>query len=105
MFDNAGQDCCARSRILVERSAYDRFLELLVEATRGVKVGDPSDEATEMGPLISAAHRETVSSFVDGDVAFRARRLDGAGFWFPCTLVEASTTTGSPARYSALWRP
>jgi acyl-CoA reductase-like NAD-dependent aldehyde dehydrogenase len=90
VFDNAGQDCCARSRILVERSAYDRFLELLVEATRGVKVGDPGDEATEMGPLISAAHRETVSSFVDGDVAFQGETPDGAGFWFPCTLVEAS---------------
>jgi acyl-CoA reductase-like NAD-dependent aldehyde dehydrogenase len=90
VFDNAGQDCCARSRILVERSAYDRFLELLVEATRGVKVGDPSDEATEMGPLISAAHRETVSSFVDGDVAFQGETPEGAGFWFPCTLVEAS---------------
>ncbi|HJS69405.1 MAG TPA: aldehyde dehydrogenase family protein [Gaiellaceae bacterium] len=90
VFDNAGQDCCARSRILVERSAYDRFLELLVEATRGVRVGDPSDEATEMGPLISAAHRETVSSFVDGDVAFQGETPDGAGFWFPCTLVEAT---------------
>src|SRR5688572_5581711 len=90
VFDNAGQDCCARSRILVERSAYDRFLELLVDATRGVKVGDPADEATEMGPLISAAHRETVSSFVDGNVAFQGETPDGAGFWFPCTLVEAS---------------
>ena len=90
VFDNAGQDCCARSRILVERSAYDRFLELLVEATRGVKVGDPADEATEMGPLISAAHRETVSSFVDGDVAFQGETPSGPGFWFPCTLIEAS---------------
>jgi acyl-CoA reductase-like NAD-dependent aldehyde dehydrogenase len=71
VFDNAGQDCCARSRIFIERSAYDRFLELLVDSTRGVKVGDPSDEATEMGPLISAAHRETVSSFVDGSVVFQ----------------------------------
>jgi acyl-CoA reductase-like NAD-dependent aldehyde dehydrogenase len=90
VFDNAGQDCCARSRILVERSAYDRFLELLFEATRGVKVGDPADEATEMGPLISAAHRETVSSFVDGGVAFQGETPDGPGFWFPCTLVEAT---------------
>jgi acyl-CoA reductase-like NAD-dependent aldehyde dehydrogenase len=90
VFDNAGQDCCARSRILVERSAYDRFLELLVDATRDVKVGDPSDESTEMGPLISAAHRETVSSFVDGNVAFQGETPDGAGFWFPCTVVEAS---------------
>jgi acyl-CoA reductase-like NAD-dependent aldehyde dehydrogenase len=90
VFDNAGQDCCARSRILVERSAYDRFLELLVEATRGVRVGDPADESTEMGPLISAAHRETVASYVDGSVAFQGGTPGGAGFWFPCTLVEAS---------------
>ena len=90
VFDNAGQDCCARSRILVERSAYDRFVELLVEATRGVKVGDPEADETEMGPLISAAHRETVSSFVEGEPLFRGAAPDGAGFWFPCTLVEAT---------------
>jgi betaine-aldehyde dehydrogenase len=90
VFDNAGQDCCARSRILVERSAYDRFLELLVDATGRVKVGDPEDDATEMGPLISAAHRETVSSFVEGEPLFRGEVPDGAGFWFPCTLVEAT---------------
>jgi len=90
VFDNAGQDCCARSRILVERSAYDRFVELLVEATRKVKVGDPENEATEMGPLISAQHRETVASFVDGDPLFRGDTPDGRGFWFPCTLVEAT---------------
>jgi betaine-aldehyde dehydrogenase len=89
VFDNAGQDCCARSRILVERSAYDRFAELLVEATRGLKVGDPEDEATEMGPLISAAHRETVASFVEGEPLFRGDAPDGRGFWYPATLVEA----------------
>src|SRR5207237_176901 len=66
VFDNAGQDCCARSRILVERSAYDRFLELLVDATKGVKVGDPSLDETEMGPLISAQHRDQVASYVEG---------------------------------------
>ncbi len=90
VFDNAGQDCCARSRILVERSVYDRFLELLVEATRGVKVGDPTADETEMGPLISAEHRETVGSFVEGEPIFRGDVPDGPGFWFPCTLVEAS---------------
>jgi betaine-aldehyde dehydrogenase len=90
VFDNAGQDCCARSRILVERSAYDRFLELLVEATRGVRVGDPGDEATEMGPLISASHREKVASFVEDEPLFRGEAPGGPGFWFPCTLVEAS---------------
>jgi acyl-CoA reductase-like NAD-dependent aldehyde dehydrogenase len=90
VFGNAGQDCCARSRILVERAAYDRFLEVLVEATRGLKVGDPADESTEMGPLISAEQREKVASFVDGDPLFRGDAPDGRGFWFPCTLVEAS---------------
>jgi acyl-CoA reductase-like NAD-dependent aldehyde dehydrogenase len=90
VFGNAGQDCCARSRILVERSAYDRFVSLLIDATAGVRVGDPEDDATEMGPLISAAQRESVSSFVNGDVVFRGEAPEGKGFWFPCTLVEAS---------------
>ena len=90
VFDNAGQDCCARSRILVERSAYDRFVELLVESTRKLKVGDPGDESTEMGPLISASHRETVASFVEGEPLFRGDVPDGPGFWYPCTIVEAS---------------
>jgi betaine-aldehyde dehydrogenase len=92
VFDNAGQDCCARSRILVERSAYDRFAELLVAATRNLKVGDPADDATEMGPLVSAGHRETVASFVDGDTRalFTGETPSGKGYWYPCTLVEAS---------------
>jgi acyl-CoA reductase-like NAD-dependent aldehyde dehydrogenase len=90
VFDNAGQDCCARSRILVERSAYNRFAELLIDAARNVTVGDPSDEATEMGPLISKQHRETVASFVDGDALFTGEAPDGKGFWYPCTIVEAS---------------
>jgi acyl-CoA reductase-like NAD-dependent aldehyde dehydrogenase len=89
VFGNAGQDCCARSRILVERSVYDRFLERLVSATGGVKVGDPEDAETEMGPLVSAEHRERVSSYVDGNVVFRGNVPEGPGYWFPCTLVEA----------------
>ena len=89
VFDNAGQDCCARSRILVEASAYDRFAELLVEATRGLVVGDPEEDATEMGPLISAAHRETVASFLDGEQLFRGETPGGKGFWYPATLVES----------------
>jgi betaine-aldehyde dehydrogenase len=90
VFDNAGQDCCARSRILVQRSAYDRFAQLLIDATRNVKVGDPTNEATEMGPLISKQHRETVASFVDGDTLFTGDAPEGKGFWYPCTIVEAS---------------
>jgi betaine-aldehyde dehydrogenase len=89
VFDNAGQDCCARSRILVERSAYDRFAELLIDATRNLKVGDPADEQTEMGPLISAAHRETVASFVETTPLFQGDAPGGTGFWFPATLIEA----------------
>jgi acyl-CoA reductase-like NAD-dependent aldehyde dehydrogenase len=89
VFDNAGQDCCARSRILVQRSAFDRFMELLEPAVRGVVVGDPKDEKTEMGPLISAAHLASVSSYVDSEtpVAFRGSAPEGRGFWFPPTVV------------------
>jgi acyl-CoA reductase-like NAD-dependent aldehyde dehydrogenase len=90
VFDNAGQDCCARSRIFVERSAYDRFAELLIDATKALKVGDPEDDATEMGPLISAAHRETVAGFVDGEPLYRGETPGGKGFWYPPTIVEAS---------------
>jgi betaine-aldehyde dehydrogenase len=92
VFDNAGQDCCARSRILVEASAYDEFLDHLVRATSALRVGDPAEESTEMGPLISAQHRETVASFVDDDaeILYRGDVPDGRGFWFPCTLVRSS---------------
>ncbi len=91
VFDNAGQDCCARSRILVQRSVYDRFLDYLVDATRKVKVGDPQQEDTEMGPLISAEHRAKVASYVEGIPSlFRGEVPEKAGFWYPCTLVEAS---------------
>jgi acyl-CoA reductase-like NAD-dependent aldehyde dehydrogenase len=90
VFDNAGQDCCARSRVLVERSAYDRFMERLEPAVRGVRVGDPRDEKTEVGPLISAAHREKVRGLTDGDVAFRGSCPDGPGFWFPPTVLTGT---------------
>jgi len=99
VFENAGQDCCARSRILVERSVYERFMELLEPAVQGVKVGDPRDEATEMGPLVAAAHRDRVREFVpdDRDVAFRGSAPDGPGFWFPPTVLtparDARTAT------------
>ena len=89
VFDNAGQDCCARSRILVERTAYDRFADMLVDATRSLVVGDPAHDATEVGPLISAAHREKVASFVDRPY-FQGDVPNTPGFWFPCTVVEAT---------------
>jgi betaine-aldehyde dehydrogenase len=89
VFGNAGQDCCARSRILVERSALDRFMEALEEAVDSLRVGDPLDPDTEMGPLISAQQRETVSSYANGDapVAIRGSAPDGPGFWFPPTVL------------------
>ena len=92
VFENAGQDCCARSRILVERSVYERFMELLEPAVHGVKVGDPADETTEMGPLVARQHLERVRSFVpdDADVAFRGSVPDGAGFWFAPTVLTPS---------------
>ena len=89
VFGNAGQDCCARSRILVERSVYDRFLQLLVEATGKFKVGSPDEPGVEMGPLISESHRQKVASFVEGTPLFQGSVPDGPGFWYPCTLIEA----------------
>ncbi len=93
VFENAGQDCCARSRILVQRSVYDRFMELLEPAVAGVKVGDPTDPATEMGPLVSRGHLEAVAAFVpDGSpVAFRGAIPDGPGFWFPPTVLTPAS--------------
>ncbi len=90
VFGNAGQDCCARSRILVQKSVYDRFLKLLVDATARLRVGDPEAAGTEMGPLISADHRAKVSAFVEGTPLFRGNVPGGAGFWFPPTLVAAT---------------
>jgi acyl-CoA reductase-like NAD-dependent aldehyde dehydrogenase len=89
VFGNAGQDCCARSRILVERSMLDRFMDALEEAVEAIRVGDPLDESTQMGPLVSAGQRETVSSFVpDGaPVAIRGTAPDGPGYWFPPTVL------------------
>ncbi len=99
VFGNAGQDCCARSRILVERSAVDRFLEALERAVKALQVGDPLDDATQMGPLISADHREKVASYVDEDaVAFRGSAPDGPGFWFPPTVLAPASNDDRAAR-------
>jgi acyl-CoA reductase-like NAD-dependent aldehyde dehydrogenase len=89
VFDNAGQDCCARSRIFVEESAVERFMPLLERAVTALRVGDPLDPATEMGPLISAGHRDQVASFVpdDAPVAFRGSVPDGPGYWFAPTVL------------------
>ena len=95
VFDNAGQDCCARSRILVQRSVYDRFLELLEPAVKAVRVEDPSLATSDMGPLISAAHRETVAAYVpdNAPVLFRGSAPDGPGFWFPPTVLGPTSSS------------
>ncbi|MGZ5362464.1 MAG: aldehyde dehydrogenase family protein, partial [Solirubrobacterales bacterium] len=89
VFGNAGQDCCARSRILVERPAMDDFLAALKGEVEALKVGDPLADDTQMGPLISAGQRETVASFVpeDAPVAIRGGAPDGPGYWFPPTVL------------------
>jgi acyl-CoA reductase-like NAD-dependent aldehyde dehydrogenase len=100
VFGNAGQDCCARSRILVESSAVDRFMDALEEAVEAIKVGDPLDDSTEMGPLISADQRETVASYVEGDapVAIRGSAPEGKGFWFPPTVLAPVSNDDRAAR-------
>jgi acyl-CoA reductase-like NAD-dependent aldehyde dehydrogenase len=100
VFDNAGQDCCARSRILVERSAYDEFLGRLETAVKGMRVTDPaSDPGSEMGPLISAQQKDTVTGYVAGaDVAFTGPVPDLPGFWVAPTVVLSSDTD------EAVWR-
>jgi acyl-CoA reductase-like NAD-dependent aldehyde dehydrogenase len=87
--DNTGQDCCARTRILVQRSVHDRFMALLEPAVHAVTVGDPADPATAMGPLISAAHRDRVRSYVpeDAPAAIRGTAPAGKGYWYPATVL------------------
>jgi acyl-CoA reductase-like NAD-dependent aldehyde dehydrogenase len=106
VFDNAGQDCCARSRILVQRSVFDKFMELLEPAVKAVRVGDPALPETEMGPLISAGHLAHVSSYVpDGaPVAFRGSAPDGPGFWFPPTVL-APVADDAPAYVEEVFGP
>jgi acyl-CoA reductase-like NAD-dependent aldehyde dehydrogenase len=106
VFDNAGQDCCARSRILVEAGVLDRFMGLLEPAVGAVRVGDPADTATEMGPLISAEHRAQVASYVpdDAPVAFRGSAPDGPGFWYPPTVL-APLSSQSPAYTDEIFGP
>ncbi len=100
VFGNAGQDCCARSRILVERPAMDEFMSALEAEVKAIKVGDPLSEATQMGPLISADQLHTVSSYVNGDapVAFRGSIPDGPGYWFPPTVLAPVSNDDRPAR-------
>jgi acyl-CoA reductase-like NAD-dependent aldehyde dehydrogenase len=100
VFGNAGQDCCARSRILVEASVFDEFLSLMQPVVENMKVGDPFDEATDMGPLISAGHRQSVASYVpdDAPVAMRGDAPGGAGFFYPPTVLAPVSNDDRVAR-------
>ena len=100
VFGNAGQDCCSRSRILVERPVLDRFLEAMAEHVKALKVGDPLDESTQMGPLISADQRESVASYVrdDAPVAIRGSAPDGPGFWLAPTVLAPMDNGDRAAR-------
>jgi acyl-CoA reductase-like NAD-dependent aldehyde dehydrogenase len=100
VFGNAGQDCCARSRILVEKGAFDEFLSLMQPVVEGLRVGDPFDEETEMGPLISADHRERVAAYVpeDAPVAIRGQAPEGSGFWYPPIVLAPVSNNDKVAR-------
>jgi betaine-aldehyde dehydrogenase len=100
VFGNAGQDCCARSRILVEHNAVERFLELLERAVVALRVGDPLDDTTEMGPLISAEQREQVGSYLDDSapIAIQGSAPEGRGYWFPPTVLAPVSNDDRAAR-------
>jgi acyl-CoA reductase-like NAD-dependent aldehyde dehydrogenase len=92
--DNTGQDCCARTRILVQRNAYEPFLAALADALAAVRVGDPREPETQVGPLISAPHRDRVRSYVDdAEVLLRGTAPDGPGFWYPPTVLAGGAGT------------
>jgi betaine-aldehyde dehydrogenase len=104
VFGNAGQDCCARSRILVQESALDDFMAALEPAVTGIAVGDPLDESTQMGPLISAKQRENVAAYVTGDVVIQGSVPSGPGYWFPPTVLQPSDRD-SPAIREEIFGP
>jgi acyl-CoA reductase-like NAD-dependent aldehyde dehydrogenase len=105
VFDNAGQDCCARSRLLVEAPAYEEFMARFEPAVKAVVVRDPADAASEMGPLISASHRARVAGYVDGaSVAFRGSAPDGPGYWFAPTVLDG-TDRAAPAFCEEVFGP
>ncbi|MGD0559391.1 MAG: aldehyde dehydrogenase family protein [Streptosporangiaceae bacterium] len=105
VFDNAGQDCCARSRILVQASVYERFMARFESAVKSVVVGSPLEPETQMGPLISAAHRDRVAAYVPSSVAFRGSCPSGAGFWFPPTVLAGPSVPELPAWWDEVFGP
>jgi acyl-CoA reductase-like NAD-dependent aldehyde dehydrogenase len=96
VFDNAGQDCCARSRILIEKSAFEKFMSHFEKAVKNFRVEDPALATAEMGPLISKKQFDAVSAYIDNTVAFTGNAPTGAGFWMaPTVLLPTSTSAAS----------
>ncbi|MGO2860295.1 MAG: aldehyde dehydrogenase family protein [Brevibacterium sp.] len=96
VFDNSGQDCCSRSRLLVQRGVYEEFMAALEESVSAFSCADPSLPDTDMGPLVTAVHREKVAGYVAaGEVAFTGSAPDGPGFWFPPTVLRPATTASA----------
>ena len=104
VFDNAGQDCCARSRILVEKSAFDKFMSAFESAVKKFRVEDPSLATSEMGPMISAKQKAAVEKYLDEPVAFTGSAPSGAGFWLPPTVL-LPTSTASKAWNEEIFGP
>jgi acyl-CoA reductase-like NAD-dependent aldehyde dehydrogenase len=104
IFGAAGQVCVAGSRLLVERSVHDEFLQRLAQGARALRVGPGFDPASDMGPLISDAHRQRVGSLVERGIAEGAqlicggRAMEGAGFFFPPTILANVTSGMTPAK-------
>jgi acyl-CoA reductase-like NAD-dependent aldehyde dehydrogenase len=106
VFDNAGQDCCARSRLLVEDRVYDRFMALFETAVRNVRVLDPTDESSEVGPLITANQRDTVHAYVEESVvAFQGSAPEGRGYWYPPTVLETPSDRSGRAYREEIFGP
>ena len=105
VFDNSGQDCCARSRILVQRSVYDEVLAYMEPVVKAMHTGDPADESVDMGPLISALQRDRVKSFVPAGapILFQGEAPTGKGFWFPPTVLAPITETDIPIQSRNFW--
>ena len=96
VFDNAGQDCCARSRLLVEKSVFDKFMAAFESSVKKFKVADPSLANTDMGPLISKKQLDSVQSYLTETVAFTGSAPSGAGFWMaPTVLLPKDTKSKS----------
>jgi acyl-CoA reductase-like NAD-dependent aldehyde dehydrogenase len=103
VFANTGQDCCARSRTFVEASVYDRFVELFTSATKQIKVGNPLDDSTQIGPLVSTKHREGVETFIETARQTR-RKIMGADRPYNRGAYLSPTIILEPEVTDQVWR-